>query len=264
MQMMHRIYERRNVSMMVIGIALLPVASLFAASVPVASPSLSLGQIVAALEKTEYRKQNDLQAYSSIRRYVLKNERFNQDAEMLVKLDFTSQKGKHFEILSEHGTEGFSRHVLRKVLDGEADTSRTQAKEYSMVTPKNYDFRLLGSEVHAGHLCYMLEIKPKIKSKYLLDGRIWVDADDFQLVRMEGRMAANLSFWAGKPYVVMDFQKVGDFWLSARNQAITNARFIGPTQLTIEIQGYELKPGHHEKLALEKLPRLRTMGLVAE
>ena len=263
MKITRRSFDHRSISVVVIGTALLPIASLIAASVPVVTP-VSLGQIVAALEQTEYRKQHDLQAYTSIRRYVLKNERFNQDAEMMVKMDFTSEKGKHFEIISEHGTEGMSRHLLRKVLDGEAETSRTQAKEFSMVTPKNYGFRLLGSEIHAGHSCYMLEIKPKIKSKYLLDGKIWVDSGDFQLVRMEGRTAASISFWVGKPYIIFDFQKVGEFWLSARNQAITNARFIGPTQLTIEVQGYELQPGHHEKLALEKLPRLRMVGIVAE
>ena len=263
MKIIRRSFDHRSISVVVIGTALLPIASLIAASVPVVTP-VSLGQIVAALEQTEYRKQHDLQAYTSIRRYVLKNERFNQDAEMMVKMQFTSEKGKHFEILSEHGTEGMSRHLLRKVLDGEAETSRTQAKEFSMVTPKNYEFRLLGSEIHAGHPCYKLEIKPKIKSKYLLDGKIWVDSSDFQLVRMEGRTVASISFWVGKPYIIFDFQKVGEFWLSARNQAITNARFIGPTQLTIEVQGYELQPGHHEKLALEKLPRLRMIGMVAE
>ncbi len=263
MEMTPRSFDSRSVAMMVMATAFVPVASLIAASVP-ATPPVSLGQIVAALEQTELRKQHDLQAYTSIRRYVLKNERFNQDAEMMVKMDFTSEKGKHFEILSEHGTEGMSRHLLRKVLDGEAETSRTQAKEFSMVTPKNYEFRLLGSEIHAGHPCYKLEIKPKIKSKYLLDGKIWVDSSDFQLVRMEGRTVASISFWVGKPYIIFDFQKVGEFWLSARNQAITNARFIGPTQLTIEVQGYELQPGHHEKLALEKLPRLRMVGMVAE
>jgi hypothetical protein len=263
MEMTRPSFDRRSVSVVLIGTALLSVASLFAASVPPAT-TLSQGQIVAALEQTEHRKQHDLRAYSSIRRYVLKNDRFKQDAEMMVKMEFTSEKGKHFEILSEHGTEGLSRRLLRKVLDGEAETSRTQAKEFSMVTPQNYEFRLLGSEIHAGRPSYILEIKPKIKSKYLLDGKIWVDSGDFQLVRMEGRTAASLSFWVGKPYVIYDFQKVGAFWLVARNQAIANARFIGATQLTIEIQGYELKPGQHEKLALEKLPRLRTIGFVAE
>lgn len=263
MEMTPHSLDRCIVSMLLVGTALLPIASLFAASVP-AAPPISLSQIVAALEKAEHRKQHDLQAYSSTRRYVLKNQRFNQDAEMMVKMEFTSEKGKHFEILSEHGAEGMSRRLLRKVLDGEAETSRTRAKEFSKVTPQNYEFRLLGSEIHAGRPCYILEIKPKIKSKYLLDGKIWVDSGDFQLVRMEGRTAASLSFWVGKPYIIFDFQKVGEFWLAARNQAITNARFIGATQLTIEVQGYELQPGHPEKLALEKLPRLRTMGIVAE
>ena len=124
MEMTPRSFDSRSVAMMVMATAFVPVASLIAASVP-ATPPVSLGQIVAALEQTEYRKQHDLQAYTSIRRYVLKNERFNQDAEMMVKMDFTSEKGKHFEILSEHGTEGMSRHLLRKVLDGEAETSRT-------------------------------------------------------------------------------------------------------------------------------------------
>ncbi|MEO8126489.1 MAG: hypothetical protein ABJF23_18585 [Bryobacteraceae bacterium] len=245
--------------MLLVGMLVVPAICLPATPVP-----LTLDEIVSGLERTEQHKQNDLRAYSSIRRYVMKNERFNQDAEMMVKMEFTSEHGKHFEILSEHGTEGLSHHLLKKVLDGEAETSRTNAKEFSMVTPKNYNFRFLGSEIHSGQLCYMLEIKPKIKSKYLLDGKIWVNAFDFQLVRMEGRTAASLSFWVGKPYIVFDFQKVGDFWLGARNQALTNARFIGPTQLTIEVQGYELQPGHQQKLALDQLPRLRTAAPVAE
>jgi len=221
-----------------------------------------LERIVSSLEATEQRKQNDLQSYSSVRRYVLKNERFKQDAEMMVRMDYDAQKGKRFEILSERGTEGFSRRLLKKVLDGEADVSRTQAKELSKVTSQNYDFRLLGTEYQGGQHCYLLEIKPKLKSKYLLNGKVWVNSSDFQLVRMEGRTAASLSFWVGKPYIVYDFQKVGDFWLAARNQAVADARFIGTIQLTIEVQGYELQPGHETKLALEKLPRLLSIGAI--
>ena len=263
MQKTRRTRKCCNVLMSAIGTITLLTASIFGASVPMPAPK-SLNQIVTALEQTEQRKQHDLQAYSSTRRYILKNARFNQDAEMIVKMDFSEERGKHFEILSEHGAEGISRRVMRKVLDGEAETSRTQAKEFSMVTTKNYDFRLLGSEIHAGRPCYKLEIQPKMKNKYLLEGKIWVDSTDFQLVRMEGYTAASLSFWVGKPYIIFDFQKVGEYWLAARNQALTNARFLGPTELTIEVQGYELQPGHHQKLALEKLPRLQTLGIVAE
>jgi hypothetical protein len=91
-----------------------------------------------------------------------------------------------------------------------------------------------------------------------------VDAIDSQLVRMEGRTAASMSFWVGKPYVVYDFQKVGCYWLAARNHSMADARFIGTTQLTIEVQGYELKPGHEQKLALENLPQLSTSRALLE
>ena len=258
MERTFRTARSRTIASAIVLAGLLPSGAI-SASATKSVPQSTLQEIVASLARTEQSKQSDLQSFSSTRRYVLKNARFNQDAEMMVRMDFTSQKGKHFEILAEHGTEGFSRRLLKKVLDGEAETSRTQAKEFSKVTAQNYDFRLLGSEMHSGQQCYVLEIKPKVKSKYLLDGKVWVDSGDFQLVRMEGRTAASLSFWVGKPYIVYDFQKVGDFWLVARNQAVTNARFIGTTQLTIEILGYELQPGHHEKLALEKLPQLRAI-----
>jgi outer membrane lipoprotein-sorting protein len=263
MHLSYNSFGTRSVPLAVLATALLPIASTLAAPMNAAIPA-TVEQIVASLENSEHRKQNDLQSYSSVRRYVLKNQRFKQDAEMMVRMDFTSEKGKHFEILSENGTEGFSRRLLKKVLDGEAETSRTQAKELSKVTSRNYSFRLLGIEYQAGQKCYVLEIKPKMKSKYLLDGKVWVDSGDFQLVRMEGRTTASLSFWVGKPYIVYDFQKVGDFWLAARNQALADARFIGAIQLTIEVQGYELQPGHQERVALEKLPQLRSMDTINE
>jgi hypothetical protein len=219
----------------------------------------SVDQIVTGLEATEHRKQSDLPSYSSVRRYVLKNARFKRDIELMVRMTYSVENGKRFEILSENGAEGLPKRLLKRVLDGEAEASRTEAKELAKVTRKNYDFRLLGSENQGGQRCYVLEIKPKLKSKYLLDGKIWVDSTDHQLVRMEGRTAASLSFWVGKPYIVYDFQKVGDYWLAARNQAVADARFIGTIQLTIEVQGYELQPGHEQRLALEKLPQLRSM-----
>jgi hypothetical protein len=221
----------------------------------------STDEIVRELAATEERKQFELQSYSATRRYVLKNERFKQDAEMLVRMQVSADKGKTFQIITEHGVEGISRRVFKKVLDGEAEASRTDAKHLSKVTPQNYDFRMLGMEERYDRRCYVLEIKPRLKSKYLLDGKIWVDVDDYQLVRMEGRTGASLSFWVGKPYIVYDFQKVGDTWLAARNQAMTNARFLGATELTIEVQAYEIRPGCAQKLALEKLPQLLQKGV---
>jgi hypothetical protein len=224
----------------------------------------SLDEIVSALARTESQKEIELRDYTATRRYILKNARFKHDAEMLVRMRVTAEHGKVFQILSEHEVEGLSRRVFKKVLDGESEISRTEAKHLNQVTPRNYNFRMLGTEEFSGRRCYVLEIKAKSRNKYLLDGKIWVDAIDSQLVRMEGRTAANMSFWVGKPYVVYDFQKVGCYWLAARNHSMADARFIGTTELTIEVQGYELKPGQEQKLALENLPQLSTSRALLE
>lgn len=249
--------------MVVVGTMLLPGVSAFADPMRGGVP-VSANQIVEALAASENRRFAEVQAYSATRRYVLKNARFNQDAEMLVHMQVTAEKGKVFQVLSEHGVEGLARRVFKKVLDGEAEASRTSAKQFNKVTPENYEFRLIGTEDRSGHRCHVMEIKAKSKSKYLMNGKIWVDATDYQIVRMEGRSAASLSFWVGKPYLVYDFQKVGGWWLGARNQSIADARIVGTTEMTVEVQGYELQPGREQKLALEKLPRPRAIGAVVE
>src|SRR4051794_37995228 len=77
----------RAVSFAALAAAALPLTALYAAPMHGAVPP-SLQQIVSSLETTEQRKQNDLQSYSSVRRYVLKNDRFKQDAEMIVRMDY--------------------------------------------------------------------------------------------------------------------------------------------------------------------------------
>src|SRR3954469_19114442 len=94
----------KGVSLAFLIAAALPVAFGAAPTIKV-QPEATLDEIVAALSKTEQSKQNDLQSYASTRRYVLKNGHFTHDAEMMVRMDFNAQQGKHFNVVSEHGTE---------------------------------------------------------------------------------------------------------------------------------------------------------------
>src|SRR5947208_10038182 len=87
----------RSASLIVLATALLHLTTVYAAPMHGAVP-VPLERIVSSLEATEQRKQNDLQSYSSVRRYVLKNERFKHDAEMMVRMEYDARKGKRFEI----------------------------------------------------------------------------------------------------------------------------------------------------------------------
>src|SRR5262249_35869390 len=86
--------------------------------------------------------------------------------------------------------------------------------------------------------CYVLDLVPKSKSKYLLRGTVWVDAQDYAIVRLEGRPTASVSFWAGKPFIVVEFQKVGAYWVVSRNLSHTDGRLVGATDLTIDYSEY--------------------------
>jgi hypothetical protein len=87
---------------------------------------------------------------------------------------------------------------------------------------------------------YVLGVKPRTKGKFLYNGRIWVDAEDFAVTRLEAQPAKNPSFWTKHSEIEEVYMQVGDFWLSARNHSITKIRFGGSAELTIQYQNYTI------------------------
>ena len=79
---------------------------------------------------------------------------------------------------------------------------------------------------------------PKRKGKFLYRGRIWVNAQDFAVVRVEAEPAKHLSFWIRSTEFDRRYEKVGDFWLPARNHSISKIRFGGHAELTIQYVNY--------------------------
>ena len=54
---------------------------------------------------------------------------------------------------------------------------------------------MLASEFLEARPVYVIQVLPKREDKYLFEGRIWIDAEDFAVVRVEGKPAKNPSFW---------------------------------------------------------------------
>jgi hypothetical protein len=135
-----------------------------------------------------------------------------------------------------------SRKVLERVVQGEAESSRKQSQDELAVTKANYKFHVTGVEIQGGRRCYMVELTPRHKSKYLVQGKAWVDANEFALMRVEGRPSASLSFWVGKPYIVQTFEKVGPFWMAAHNRSESQSFLLGSSVLTIDYSQYQVNP----------------------
>ncbi len=220
-----------------------------AGSIPAERTALTADQILDRVSRADDRRREGLLEFTTTRRYLLHNPRMKRDARMLVRVDYRKGQGKSFQILAADGAEGISRRVFDKLLAVEAEGSQKNNVDRNL-SAQNYEVQLLGSEVRDERRCYVLELTPKTKSKYLLNGKAWVDAEDFAVVRMEGHPSASLSFWAGKPYIVQEFQKVGDFWMASRNLSHAESRLLGTSELTIESSGYQLNGAGAERVAV--------------
>ena len=106
----------------------------------------------------------------------------------------------------------------------------------------NSTFQLSGSEELNGRLAYVLAIEPKLDSKFLVKGRIWVDAADYAVVKVEGSPAKRPSFWTNAVSFVQTFEKTGDYWMAASNRSVTEAKMFGEADLVIKHSGYNFKP----------------------
>jgi len=202
---------------------------------------LTAAEIVNRLAAHDLTRQSSIDGYAGMRRYVLENHKFNKRAEMLVQVRGDRDGTKHFEILSKEGWGGAHKHVLHKMLESESETSRPEMRANARLTPENYDFALSGTELVAGRTAYVLEVKPKRSEKYLFQGRIWVDTEDYALARAEGQPAKKPSFWTKNIHFVQIYQKCGSLWFPLSTQSVTEARLFGTTDVSIDYFDYTPK-----------------------
>ena len=222
---------------------LLITALLVCASAPLfaqapAVSALSADEVMARVFERDSQRENLGGGYSGKREYVLYNHRMNKRAEMVASVVCDVNGTKHFQVVSEDGWKSANKHVLRKMLDSESETSQPDTRPKTRMVPANYEFRLLGSEYPQGRPAYVIEAIPQRTDKYLFRGRIWVDAEDFAVARVEGMPAKNPSFWTRSVHFVQQYHKSGAFWFPESTTSVTDARIFGTTDVSIRYFDY--------------------------
>lgn len=71
-----------------------------------------------------------------------------------------------------------------------------------------------------------------------LRGTIWVEAEEYAIVRVEGKPAKSHSLWIKSMHFVHDYGKTGSCWFPVSDRSVTDARIPGSTQMTIEYFDY--------------------------
>lgn len=203
------------------------------------APATADSVVARMLQQDAWRK-SQLTGYTSTRHYVAVNGQ--RRAEMLVGVSCSSSGEKQFSVLSEDGSNAIRKHVFYKMLKEETEASGRGTINSTHITPDNYQFQLVGKEVIDERPAYLLQVTPKVDNKYLINGKIWVDAIDYSIVRIEGSPAQNPSFWTHDVHFVHTYQKVGPFWFAASTHSVSKIRIFGDAELTIENSNYTLNP----------------------
>jgi MucB/RseB N-terminal domain len=195
-------------------------------------------EVVAKMMSLDNKRQASLYGFTAVRRYVLENQRYHKRAEMLVRVTCLQDGSKQFETLSEAGWGGARKHVFPRLLEAETEASRPGSRERSRIIPENYTFKMDGAEYVDGRPAYVMTIAPRTPNKYLMKGRVWIDAEEYAILRIEGKPAKNPSFWIKSVHFVHNYEKRGSFWFPVSDRSVTDARIFGSTEVTIEYFDY--------------------------
>lgn len=207
---------------------------------------LNLTQVMDKLVEKNAQRADALQKYQNRRYYSLDYTGFPASfhAEMVVDMIYDAPGTKQFKIVSQSGPTWIIDRILKRLLDAEQEAMSEENRERVAITPANYDFSGFEHQNAQDNCSYVVAVEPKIPSKLLFRGRIWVDSRDFAVCRIEAEPSKNPSFWIKKTDIHHSYLKIGDFWLPSENKSVSVVRGGGRAVLTIKYQDYEILAAH--------------------
>jgi hypothetical protein len=201
---------------------------------------LSITEIVERMQRHNLSQTEALKHYQAMRHYQAEYHGYATTIEgkMEVEITFDASSGKSFRIVSQSGSKLLCDKVLKRAVESEKEASHD--KGATALTPANYKFQLAGSENLNGRPAYILNVEPLKESKFLYRGKIWVDAADFAVVKIEAGPAKNPSFWISRTLIRSTNSKTGDFWLPQQTRSETKVRIGGSAVLAIDYGTYAI------------------------
>jgi hypothetical protein len=219
---------------------------LSAAIVPLRS-GVSESQVFAELAAHNEQRRSSLHDYSVLRTYQVVDLKGKVHAGEVGRMTFLAPDKKTFTVDSESGS-GLVRHMaLSPLIKSEIEAAAGKEHHDSAISADNYSLNLLGEQQVGPYHCFVAIALPKRKDKYLFEGRLWIDAEDYSVVRIEGHPAKKLSFWIQRADFVRQYQKIDGFWLPQKDETLVEVRLYGKKVLTIEHQSYLVNAGQNKQ-----------------
>jgi hypothetical protein len=188
-------------------------------------------------------REQPLTQYRAYRRMHARNEHFGQEAWLEAWTEF-DDRGFRYTIVSETGSDYMRNRVLKAVLKREQELVADGDCRRSELTADNYEFQ----DVKQGDGERYVTIKPKRKDVLLVDGRMVLSQDGSELLRVEGRLAKNPSFWTSLVNIIRHYARLDGVRVPVATESIAKVKFAGIAYLDVHYE-YETINGRPVSVA---------------
>jgi outer membrane lipoprotein-sorting protein len=216
----------------------------------VAAEQIDSAAILQKIDAAVKARVDGIEGYSDTEHYAVfrNNDEIHPVAEMTVKTTYKRETGKSYQILSESGSPLMRNLVLHAILDNEQHINMPGVREGSWVTTANYEMQVKpgGIQKVNGRDCVALVLKPRRRAPYLLEGILWVDAKNGEIVQIEGTATKSSSVFTGTTEMMRQYVDIDGFGEATHARAQSDSFLFGPTVVKIDYQDYQiqLQPGH--------------------
>jgi hypothetical protein len=211
-----------------------------AAPVEPLPPDLDEGKLFTELLTHNELRNAALAGYTEQRTYQVTDISGRVRAQEIGQMEYRAPDKKSFATTSESGSVIVRRLALNPLIASEIDAASSKQHHDSAITPANYTLELLGEQQVGPYRCILAQATPKRTDKYLFEGKVWIDSEDFAVVRIVGHPAKKLSFWIERVNFVREYQKIDGFWLPLKDETHVQVRMYGQKVLTIDHQNYSV------------------------
>lgn len=194
-------------------------------------PLLAPEEVLRRMEQRNDERFDALRSYQARRRYQAEHPILKRPAHLLVAEDYRAPEERTFRVLERSGPATMERHLFSRLLVVEVETARGAVRRQVDLCRRNYRFTYQRYDAAAG--AYIFQVEPRTSNPYLLRGKVWVNAEDFAVQRIEGEPAQSHSFWVRESRFVHEFARFGDFWFPVRHQSEAELRLLGRATLEI-------------------------------
>src|SRR5262245_31703126 len=171
-----------------------------------------------------------LAQFRAVRHMEATNVRFNKHGWVDAVTELSPNAGFTYRVLAEGGSSYIRRKVLLPLLEAERTLVAQGDASARALSKQNY---VITSETPAGGGLVRLAIRPLREETTLVEGHVYVTDTDADLVRIEGRLIKNPSFWTRRVDVVRHYGRIAGVRVPLQMESVAQLRIAGRSELTM-------------------------------